>query len=99
MRPFPSRSDPRKVNASVVKVMGVGESAFLVELVGYDTVRTLKGILANHLLRVGDSRSAEVGGFAVYAPFPRQRLDRDESATLGDLGLVPNGVLHLAPLL
>ena len=32
--------------------------------------------------------------FELFSTFPRQRL-LDDSQTLGDLGLVPSGVLHL----
>ena len=66
-------------------------SPLLLELVGYDTVKTLKGVLANCL------GIEEVNQLDLFTVHPRKRLDED-SLTLSEVGMTPNGVLHLRRL-
>lgn len=56
----------------------------------YDTVKTLKGVLAN-CLELG---SATQTGIHLFSAHPRKRLEED-SLTLAEVGMCPNGVLHL----
>ena len=80
---------------------------FLLDLVEYDTVKTLKGIVYNQLLSfgtVGKSCSGERANNAGMRMFTavtangggKRRIDDDESMALSDLGLAPNGVIHVS---
>ena len=107
-----------------LKIHGIDDGPLLLELVSYDTVKTLRGVLAN-LLKVRQlekmrrksayksstttsaAATAEVAKqpsspamvkepqFSLYMGIPRHKLT-DDSLTLGDLGLAPNGVLHVS---
>lgn len=86
-----------------LKVHGIGDSPFLLELVAYDTVKTVRGLLANvvKMEYVKQNRDQSLPNnsmmdqdFKLFMGFPRHLLN-DDSKSLGDLGLVPNGVLHL----
>ncbi len=84
------------------------------ELVSYDTIKTVRSVLAN-VLRMeyvkqnktnqihnknhninnnNNNNKNDPDQFNLFMGFPRTRLN-DDSKSLGDLGLVPNGVLHL----
>ncbi len=97
--------DANRKDRCLIKVMGVGGGVgggngsspppLLLELVAYDTVRTLRGVLANHLRQRGQHRGAAGTALAVEVfAAGGARLD-DDSAALGDLGLVPTGVVHV----
>lgn len=69
----------------------------IIELVGYDTVKTLKGVLENCVQFEGDdgdNASTQGPRLDLFSVYPRKRLD-DDSKTLAEVGLSPNGVLHL----
>ena len=84
----------------LLKVHGIGDAPFLMELVTYDTVKTVRSLLANVLKSeyIKQNRSSmsmpNPDHFKLYVGFPR-RLLNDDSKSLGDLGFWPNGVLHL----
>lgn len=83
-----------------LKVHGIGDAPFLMELVAYDTIKTVRSLLGNVLKNEfikHNSTSLPASNhneFKLFTGFPR-RLLNDDSKSLGDLGLVPNGVLHL----
>ena len=105
----------KKKDVCQLKIHGIEDSPFLLDLVSYDTVKTLKGVLGNVIKtnRISKfirhtsvkSKDVKAGGgdekptiepmFQLYFGIPKQRLS-DESKTLGDLGLSPNGVLHMS---
>ena len=92
----------------LLKVHGIGDAPFLMELVTYDTIKTVRSLLSNVLKSeyikqnrciVNDychsSTSTMMPNpdhFKLYVGFPRRVLN-DDSKSLGDLGLVPNGVI------
>ena len=86
----------------LLKVHGIGETPFLMELVPYDTIKTVRNLLTNVLKNeyikqnreASNSTTAAEDAFILFTGFPRHVLN-DDSKSLGDLGLVPNGVLHL----
>ena len=98
-------------NKCQLKIHGIDDAPFLLELVSYDTVKTLRGVLANVLKAqqlekqrrksTYKSQQTEVvdvtkePSFTLYFGLPKQKLT-DDSLTLGDLGLAPNGVLHVS---
>ena len=71
------------------------------ELVPYDTIKTVRNLLTNvlknefvkHHTNTATNTAIE-DTFVLFTGFPREVLN-DDSKSLGDLGLVPNGVLHL----
>ena len=125
-RDYPSKSKKAVVSSTThhagakstekcfLKVHGIGDAPFLMELVTYDTIKTVRSLLANVLKseyikqnRFADCHSSvssslpnsaatqpQTEHFKLFMGFPR-RLLNDDSKSLGDLGLVPNGVLHL----
>ena len=85
----------------LLKVHGIGDAPFLMELVTYDTVKTVRSLLSNVLKSeyIKQNRCKHVNDncpspdhFKLYVGFPRRILN-DDSKSLGDLGLVPNGVI------
>ena len=123
-RDYPSKSKKAVVSTThhagakstekcFLKVHGIGDAPFLMELVTYDTIKTVRSLLANVLKSeyIKQNRfdasvsslphtapqpptTAQTEHFKLFMGFPR-RLLNDDSKSLGDLGLVPNGVLHL----
>ena len=104
----------KKKDVCQLKIHGIEDSPFLLDLVSYDTVKTLRGVLSNlvktnrisKFLKQNHVKSKDVktGGdekptmepiFQLYFGLPKQRLS-DDSKTLADLGLSPNGVLHMS---
>ena len=104
----------KKKDVCQLKIHGIEDSPFLLDLVSYDTVKTLRGVLSNlvktnrisKFLKQNHIKSKDVktGGdekpttepiFQLYFGLPKQRLS-DDSKTLADLGLSPNGVLHMS---
>ena len=104
----------KKKDVCQLKIHGIEESPFLLDLVSYDTVKTLRGVLANLIKTnriskflkqtqvkpkdgkpVGDEKPTMEPIFQLYFGLPKQRLS-DDSKTLADLGLSPNGVLHMS---
>ena len=78
-----------------LKVHGIGDAPFLMELVAYDTIKTVRNLLANVLKsEFIRNNTLDQADFKLFTGFPRRILN-DDSKSLGDLGLVPNGVLHL----
>ena len=77
-----------------LKVHGIGEAPFLMELVAYDTIKTVRSLLSNVLRSEFIKLNRDSADFKLFIGFPRRMLN-DDSKSLGDLGLVPNGVLHL----
>lgn len=85
-----------------LKVHGIGDAPFLMELVAYDTIKTVRSLLGNvlknefikHNSTSLPASSSNHNEFKLFTGFPRRSLN-DDSKSLGDLGLVPNGVLHL----
>ncbi|TRY63865.1 hypothetical protein TCAL_14348 [Tigriopus californicus] len=94
--PFQDKRKPRR-NSCHLKVMGLAGFPLILELVAYDTVRTLIGLLRNQL-QLHRQEGEDVDKHAelqMFSSFPRHRLDLDVSMTLGDLGLLPRAVLHV----
>ena len=106
----------KKKDVCQLKIHGIEDSPFLLDLLSYDTVKTLRGVLANLIKTnriskfmkqtyVKTSKDGKTGGasekpitepfFQLYFGLPKQRLS-DDSKTLADLGLTPNGVLHMS---
>ena len=79
-----------------LKIFGLGRDPFLLELVSYDTVKTLRGVISNLLKsqKIGKSKIGDKEMFKLFTSFPRKLID-DDSMTLGDLNFLPNGVVHL----
>ena len=104
----------KKKDVCQLKIHGIEDSPFLLDLVSYDTVKTLRGVLSN-LVKTnriskflkpthakpkdgktgGDEKPTVEPIFQLYFGLPKQRLS-DDSKTLADLGLSPNGVLHMS---
>ena len=102
-----SNAHSKALEKCLLKVHGIGESPFLMELVPYDTIKTVRSLLGNVLknefikqnslptaVSIKESSSSTNSEFKLFTGFPRRMLC-DDSKSLGDLGLVPNGVLHL----
>lgn len=82
-------------NAAQIKVLGMDSQAFLLTLVSYDTIKTLRGIIFNHLKSEGKVNT--ISEFNLFVSFPRRKLDRSKDAmTLAELKLIPNSVIHVA---
>ena len=93
--PFASKiKNSKSKSACHIKVLGLGSDTLLLELVDYDTVKTLRGVIRNHLLSTAASKSPKEIQFDMFSSFPRRKLD-DDSLTLNDLSLAPNGVVHV----
>lgn len=95
--PFQDKRKTRR-NSCHLKVMGLAGFPLILELVAYDTVRTLIGLLRNQLQlhrQEGEDVDDKHAELQMFSSFPRQRLDLDVSMTLGDLGLLPRAVLHV----
>ena len=103
----------KKKDVCQLKIHGIEDSPFLLDLVSYDTVKTLRGVLANVIKtnriskfmkqttikpkdgKASDEKPTMEPMFQLYFGLPKQRLS-DDSKTLADLGLSPNGVLHMS---
>ena len=77
-----------------LKIYGLARDPFLLELVSYDTVKTLRGVVLNLLRTQKLGGKFENDGFRLFSSFPRRLID-DDSMTLADLNFVPNGVIHV----
>jgi hypothetical protein len=80
-----------------LKIFGLAKDPFLLELVSYDTVKTLRGVISNLLKsqKIGKPKMVEKKeSFKLFTSFPRKLID-DDSMTLGDLNFLPNGVVHV----
>ena len=90
--PFQSKASSTRLkrkDATTIKVMGLDvDEELRLNLVAHDTIRTLKGLLANYAFK-------ETSDFKLYSPFPRRKLDSEPTLTLDEVGLAPNGVVHV----
>ena len=77
-----------------LKIFGLARDPFLLELVSYDTVKTLRGVVLNLLRTQKLGGKFENDAFRLFSSFPRRLID-DDSMTLADLNFVPNGVIHV----
>ncbi len=71
------------------------QQQLLLELVPYDTVRTLRGVLANHFRQQRQQREQCHSTTAVQLFAPGGGRLEDDSAALAEVGLAPNGVVHV----
>ena len=92
--------DPSSSNVDVchLKIFGLGRDPFLLELVSYDTVKTLRGVISNILKSAKVEIFSPSPDFKLFTSFPRRAID-DDSMTLGDLNFLPNGVIHVNRIL
>ena len=82
-----------------LKIFGLSRDPFLLELVSYDTVKTLKGVISNLIRTQAKSNFPKKSenlnlSFKLFTAYPRRPID-DDSMTLGDLNLLPSGVIHI----
>lgn len=81
-----------------LKIFGLGRDPFLLELVSYDTVKTLRGVISNILKTQKIESFSPNPDFKLFTSYPRRSID-DDSMTLGDLNFQPNGVIHVTRIL
>lgn len=77
-----------------LKIFGLARDPFLLELVSYDTVKTLRGVVQNLVRTQKIGAKFEKENMKLFSSFPRRLID-DDSMTLADLNLFPNGVIHV----
>ena len=90
MAPF----QPGKKDSVRVKVLGPAlADPLLLHLVSYDTVKTVRGLIANHLRSAG---VAPFKSFELFGSFPRKNLAKNSNQSLAEVGLAPSGVIHVS---
>ena len=93
-------AEARGLDAHATEEGEVEAQTLVLDLLAYDTVRTLKGLLATHLVQLMNARRRKKlawcgpEGFELLV-FPGKKMVED-SQTLGDLQLAPAGVVHFA---